>query len=127
MPKLAACQLGPFAERLQLRPGNRRMDTAAKSAIGRSDDTLATHAFRETDNALGDQFRMFHDVGGVTDHARQNDLAFRKLDVLPHVPLVLMAHIAGFERIGLALNSQHDIDDVAHRNIGSMWALTLPL
>ena len=79
------------------------MDAAAEPAIGRGDDALAADEFGEADDALGDQLRMLDHVGGVADDARQDELAVGQLDVLPHLPFVLVADIAGLERIGLAL------------------------
>ena len=48
----------------------------------------------------------------------QDQLVVGQLDVLPDLPLVLVADIAGLERIGAGIDGQHDIDDVAHRDVG---------
>ena len=74
--------------------------------------------FGEAEDALGDQLRMLDDVGGMADDARQDQLVVGQLDVLPHLPLVLVADIAGLERVGLSVDRQHDVDDVAHRDVG---------
>src|SRR5271170_8422735 len=36
---------------------------------------------------------------------------------------MLVTNIAGFERIGLAVDLQHDLDDVAHRNVRHVRAV----
>src|SRR6185437_7961561 len=95
LPQLAAGERRALCKRRELRPGDRGMDAAAKAAIGGSDDALAADAFADTENALGNKFGMFHDVGGVTDHSRQNYLADGNLDFFPHRPLVLVADVAG--------------------------------
>ena len=41
----------------------------------------------------------------------------------PHPPLVLMPHVARFERVGAAVDRQHDIDNVLHRNVGGVRAV----
>jgi hypothetical protein len=76
------------------------MDTAPEAAIGRRDDTFPADNIGEPKQPLGDEFGMFHHVGGVTDNARQNELAVRQLDVLPDRPFVLMADVTGFKRVG---------------------------
>src|SRR5581483_6845871 len=119
-PQLAACHRRALSERFELCPGASGMDAAAESAIGGGDDPLAADAFGETNDALSDQLRMFDDIGGVTDRSGQNDLALRQLDVLPHRPLMLVANVAGFEGVGLALHGEHDLDNIAHWNIGGV-------
>ena len=51
------------------------------------------------DQALGDQLRVLHQVRGVADHARHQDLAVRQLDVLPDLPLVLVAHVGRLDAV----------------------------
>ena len=66
---------------------------------------------------------MLDHVGGVADHAGQDQLVVGQFDVVPHTPLVLVADVAGFKRIGLAVDRQHDVDDVAHRDVGGVRAV----
>src|ERR1700744_3526990 len=99
------------------------MNASAEAAIGAGDNAFAADAVGETQNALRHEFGMLDDVGGMADDAGQNYLVVRKLDVLPNRPLVLVADIAGFERIGLALHGQHDVDDIAHRDVGGVRAV----
>ena len=62
-----------------------------------------THVGKAQD-PLGDKLRMLDQIGGVADDARQQDLAVRQLDVVPQLPFVLVAHVAGLERIALRLD-----------------------
>src|SRR5215467_8933497 len=89
------------------------MNAAAETAVGRGNNPFATNQISKTDNALRNQLRMFHHVGGVAHDAGQDQLAIRQLDVLPDGPLVLVANVAGLERIGVAINREHNVDDVA--------------
>ena len=63
---------------------------------------------------------MLDDIRGVADDTGQDQLVVRQFDVLPDLPFVLVADIAGLERIGLDVDRQHDIDDVAHRDVGDV-------
>ena len=54
----------------------------------------------EAHDPLGHQFGMLDHVGRVADDAGQDQLAVGQLDVLPDAPFVLMADVAGLERIG---------------------------
>ena len=49
-------------------------------------------------DAVGDQLRMLDEVRGRIDHARDDDLAVRQLDVLPDLPLVPVARVGARER-----------------------------
>ncbi len=119
-PKLAARQSRALRESLELGPGDHRMDAAAEAAIGRGDDAFTADAFGEAQNALGDEFGVLHHAGGVTDDAGQNELAVGQFDVPPYIPLVFVTDVAGFERVGLAVHRQHDVDNIAHRDIGGV-------
>src|SRR6185503_11095362 len=76
--------------------------------------------------ALGDEFGVLHHIGGVADHARQDELSVGQLYVLPYRPLVLVTDVARLERVGLAIDRQHDIDDIAHRDVGRVRPCQLP-
>ena len=65
-----------------------------------------------------DQTGMRDHGGGVAHHARDRYLAVGQLTVPPDAPFVLMADIACFERVGLRVDRQHDVDDIRHRDIG---------
>ena len=93
------------------------MDTAAEAAIRAGDDVLTADDFGVAHDAVGDHLRVFDDVGGMADDARDQHLAFGQLDVLPDAPLVLVANIAGLDRIGAGVDAQHQIDNVGERNV----------
>ena len=99
------------------------MNPAAETAVGRGDHPLAADQIGEPLDPLGHQLRVFDHIGGVADDSWQDQFAVRQLDVLPHLPFVLVADIAGLEGIGLHVDGQHHIDDVAHRDVGRMRAV----
>jgi len=88
------------------------MDPAAKPAVGACDDTFAADQVSETQNSVRYQLGMFNDVGGVTDNPRDEYLAFRKLYMLPHVPLVFVTRIGGFNQIGAGAYPEKEVDDI---------------
>ena len=58
----------------QLGPGDLRMDAAAQAAVGAGDDVFLADDFSERDDAIGYQFRMLDEIGGVADDTRNQDL-----------------------------------------------------
>src|SRR6266851_379698 len=99
-PELLAGKRGALGQRLELGPGDVGVDPATQPAVARGDDTLAADQAGETADALGHQLGMLDDVGGMAHHAGQDQLVVWQLGLLPHRPLVLVAHIARFEGIG---------------------------
>jgi hypothetical protein len=51
------------------------MDASAEAAIGAGNDILAAHHLSEGQDAVGDEFGVLDDVGGVADDTRDQDLA----------------------------------------------------
>src|SRR5262249_41983349 len=113
----------PLGERLQLGPRDLWVYAPAEPAVGPRDDVLAADQARKALDAVGDELGVLDHVGRVTGDARDQDLPGRQLDVLPHAPLVLVANVAGLEGIGLAVHGQHDVHDVAHRDVGHVGAV----
>ena len=74
-----------------------------EAAVGAGDDVLAADQLGEPHDALGDQLGMLDDVGGVADDAGDQHRALRQLDVLPHLPLVLVARVGPLEHEGAGL------------------------
>src|SRR3954447_25566599 len=106
-----------FGEGLELGPHDAGMHALrkrrlGKAAIGAAHDILLTDDLGKPDDALGHQFRMFDNIGGVADDAGNQHLAGRELDRSPDHPFVLMARIGGLELIGAHVHLQHEIDDV---------------
>ena len=75
------------------------MDAPAKTAICARDDVFAANQLRITHDSIGYDLWMLDDVGGVANHARNEQLAVRQLRVLPHAPFVLMPDVAGLYRV----------------------------
>src|SRR5204863_201171 len=80
-------------------------------------DPRAAEDVAEAQDPVAHQLGVSDDVGGVVDDSRQRDPVVGKLDVLPDPPLVLVADIAGLERIGPGVDREHDIDDVAEGDV----------
>ena len=55
---------------------------------------------------------MLHQVGGVADRARYEDLPGGQLDAFEDMVFVFMARVRRFERIGAGIDLHHDVDDV---------------
>ena len=68
-----------------------------KTAIGTGDDAVGTHQTRQPNQTLGNKLRVFDHIGGMTDHAGQQHLAFWQLHRLPHAPFVLVTRVRHFE------------------------------
>ena len=77
------------------------MDPAAEAAIRASNDVFAADNRGVPQNAISDELRVFDKVGGTADDTWHQHLAWRQLRLLPHAPLMLVAHVAGLEGIGL--------------------------
>src|SRR5262245_23438226 len=75
--------LRSLRQRLQLGPGDLRVGAAAEAAVGAGDDIFRTHQAPKAADALGHQLGMLDAVGGVRNHARDEDLAVRQLHGLP--------------------------------------------
>src|SRR3954468_9586715 len=103
------------------------MDTAIeralrKAAIGPCHDVLAPkHACKSLD-ALRYQLRMFHNIGGVADDARNQYASGWQLDVLPDLPFMLVPRIGRLDHIGARPHLQDEIDDVPECNVAYMRA-----
>jgi hypothetical protein len=59
---------------------------------------LPDRSSRTDEVAMRDQFGVLHDVGLVVDHPGDEDLALREPDVLPDLPLVLVAGVGGLDQ-----------------------------
>ena len=70
---------------------------AAEPALGRGDDPLAADQVREAQDTVADQLGMLDDIGRVADDSGQDQLAVGQFHVLPDLPFVLVADIAGLE------------------------------
>src|SRR6266849_1671218 len=99
-PELASGEPGPLRQGGELQPYRRRVDVVepgarrGKATIGAGDDVLPSHDPGEANDALGDQLGVLHQVGGVADHARDQDHTGRWLELLEDVVLVLVPRIS---------------------------------
>ena len=66
---------------------------------------------------------MLDDVARVGDHPRHELLAFRQLDFLPQVVLVLVARVRRFEAVRAGVHLEHVTDDVRQRRLVDARAL----
>src|SRR3954471_9171824 len=92
-PQFPGRQPRTFAQRLQLRPGDLRMDPVAHAAVGARNDVLLAHRLREQLDPPRHQLRMFDRVGRVADHTRYQHRVVRQLHVAPGLPFVLMTRV----------------------------------
>jgi len=60
------------------------MDAAAQAAVGAGDDVFAADKFGERNDAIGSQFRVFDEIGGVADNTRNQDLSGEEFHVAPY-------------------------------------------
>src|SRR3982074_3254347 len=92
-----------------------------KAAIGSGDHILAAQGLRVADDALGDEFGVLDDVGGVADDTRDQYFALGQFDVLPDFPLMFVARIGPFDQEGADIGLHQYVDDVLERHVGGMW------
>jgi hypothetical protein len=97
VPELAAGEGGALRQRFELRPGDLRVDAPAETAVRRCYDAFPADEVGEAQDPLGDELRVLDDISGVADDAGQDQLVVRQFDVLPDLPLVLVADISGLE------------------------------
>jgi hypothetical protein len=57
------------------------------AAVGAGDDVFSADYFGECDDAIGYQFRVLDEVGGVADNARNQDLPGGEFHVAPDLEL----------------------------------------
>src|ERR1700678_388616 len=99
------------------------MHPAAETAIGARDYILAADGVRVSEDAIGHESRMLDDVGGMADDAGNEDLAVRQFDFPPKLVLVLVPDVAGLDGIGLGLDPEHHVNDVAKRDVCGVRAV----
>src|SRR5262249_40060403 len=125
LPKDSGGQAGSFCHRFEFSPHYGWMNTPVefflrKAAVGSSDDVFAADTFGKPSNPLGHKFGVFDDIGAMTDHARNQNLAWGKFHVFPDLPLVFVPRIGRFNKVRTRANFQDEIDDLAQGNVGSV-------
>jgi hypothetical protein len=87
------------------------MDLGAEGALGKAAVGAGKHVFPPDEfgkphDALRHQLGMLDQVGRMGDDAGDEHRSLRRLDVLPHLPFMLMPHVRRFEQIGTGLDLQ---------------------
>src|SRR5215813_4703650 len=130
-PEPLAGQPRPFRQHPELLPHDARVHARSREALGKStidagDDVLASDQPRVAHDPLGHQLRMLDAVRRVGDDARDDDLARRKLQVLPDMILVLVARVRGLERKRSRLYLEDDGRDLAQRSVRRVGPVPAP-
>jgi len=99
------------------------MDAATQAAVGAGDDVFLADDFSERDEAVGDQFRVLDEIGGVADDAGDQDFSGGQFHVAPDFVFMFVADVAGFDQVGLGVDSEHDVDDFAQWKIRCVRAM----
>src|SRR5687768_10666660 len=98
-PQLAGRQSGALRQGGELEVSHARMSIVepqggcGKAAVGAGDDVLAADEFGKPHDSLGDQLRMLHQIGGVADHARCENLTGGQLDLLEDMVFVFVPRV----------------------------------
>src|SRR5262249_21811701 len=69
---------------------------------------------------------MLHQVGGVANYTRHEDLALRRFHVFPDAPFMLVAHVRSLDGVRLRLDLEDDVGDIAQGDIVDMRTMTTP-
>ena len=99
------------------------MNAPAKTAIGAGDDVLPA-----------DDIGVAESRSAITSGCSSTLVAWLTTPgmricrraacrVAPDLPFVLVAHVAGFDRVGLRLHLQQQVDDVLERDVGLVRAV----
>jgi hypothetical protein len=99
------------------------MEAATQPAVGPRNHVLPSHQVSVSHQAVRQQFRVLNEVGGVGYDTRDQNLALRELHVLPHLPLVLVAHVSSLDGEGLGMDLQYHVYGILQRDIYGMGAL----
>src|SRR5262249_53342303 len=91
--------------------------------VGPRYDVLPPHQVGVAHQTISHQLRVLDEVGGMGYDAWNEDLAIRQPHVLPHFPLMLMAHIGGFYRVRLGFHPQDDFQGVFQGDVHGMGTL----
>src|SRR4051812_1143976 len=81
-------------------------------AIGARDDVFATDQLGKAQEPLGNEVGMLDDVAGVGNDAGNEHPAFRDLDALEEVVLVLVPRIGGLEAVRPGVDLEYVVDNL---------------
>src|SRR3989337_2326690 len=101
------------------------MNPTTDTTIRPSDYVFSSHLLHILDYAVRNQFGVLDNVSRVAHYTWNQNFAIGELDVLPHLPLVLVTHVGSLNGIRSGLDLQHDVYHVSQRDVccvGSMPA-----
>ena len=119
-PQCLARDRRAVAQGAQLGPGDLWMDAAAQAAVGAGDDVFSADDFSERDDAIGYQFRVLDEIGGMADDTGDEDFFGGEFHIAPDFVFMFVPDVAGFDQIRLGVDAEHDVDNVAQRKIGGV-------
>src|SRR5215469_17035958 len=129
LPELPRREIRAFTHRFEFLPNDGGMDLGTveglgrEAAIGACDHVLAADQLRKAQEPLGDELGMLDDIAGVGDDAGNEHLAFRDLDALKEVVLVLVPRIGGLEAVRPRVDLQYVVDDLRQACLVEPWSL----
>src|SRR2546427_2297028 len=130
-PELSGGQARALGHRLELRPGDLRLDLVdgaregREPTIGARDHALASDHLRVADQTLGDQLGVLDEVGRRVQHARDDHPVVRQADLAEHDPFVLVTPVRALEGQGLGPRLQGDRQELSQRDIPVMRPLVV--
>src|SRR6516162_4339483 len=80
------------------------MDATAQAAIRASDDIFPADDLRVAHDSIGYDLWMLDDVGGMADHAWNEQFAVGQLPLPPHTPFVLVSDVARLHRVRTSID-----------------------
>src|SRR5947208_12909017 len=101
-------------------------DPRADAAVSAGLDVLTSHQPGVPHQALRYEPWMLHQVGGVANHTRHEDLPLREFHVFPDAPLMLVAHVRSLDGVRLGPDLEDNVGDVAQRDIVHMRSMATP-
>ena len=74
------------------------MNAPAQAAIGAGNDVFAADDVGEGEDAVGHQFGVLDEIGGVADDSGNENFSGRQLYVSPDFVFMFVADVAGFSK-----------------------------
>ena len=93
------------------------MDATSQTAI------VAGNHMGVADDTICDDLRMLDQVRCVAYDPGDKQLAIGQFRFFPDPPFMLVADVAGFNRVDACVNAEHQVDDVPQRNVGGVRAV----
>src|SRR5579862_3083719 len=90
----------------------------SEAAIRTGNEIFAPDQPRQPHDALGHQFRMLDNVGGMADHAGDENAVRRQLGGFPYPPFMLVTGVSALNDISADFHAQNEVDDIFERHVG---------